>query len=100
MNTTALLKASIRLEQSKTDLTNLLNHTEGSLSILIDAIELSMRDYQEEINIRERVLEQGVDMTDHVVASLNDAIAFRKDRIQSLIAWRLIFFCAIERVKE
>jgi hypothetical protein len=100
MNTTALLKASIDHEQSKSDLTNLLNHKEGNLSLVADAIEHYMREFQSEINIRERVIEQAEDLTDHVRANLNEAIAWRKDQLQSLIAWRIIFFGAIERVKR
>jgi hypothetical protein len=83
---TATLRKSIEYEQSKTDLTNLLNHTEGNLSLVIDAIEHYMREFQSEI--------------DTMYPLSDDAIAWRKNQIQSLIAWRTIFFCAIEKVKE
>jgi hypothetical protein len=100
MNTTALLKASIKYEQSKTDLTNLLNHKERDLSVMVDAAEHYMRDFQSEIDVRERVLEESEDLSEQVRKNLIEGISWRKDQIQSLIAWRTIYFTAIEKVKE
>ena len=96
---TLLLKKSIAFEKSKTDLTNLLNHSEPNLLLMIDAIEHQMREYQEEINIRERCINEAEDMSERVRANLDEAITWRKDRIQSLIAWRLIYFTAIDEIK-
>lgn len=97
---TKQLKASITYEQSKTDLTNLLNHNEPDLLLLIDAIEFQMRDYDLERRMKERMIEESEDLSERVRANLNDSIAWLKSRVQSLLAWRAIYFSAIETIKE
>lgn len=105
MDTTTLLKASINYERNKRervrkDLTNLLNHSEDNLLLVIDAIEHQMREYEHDVRIREQVIEASEDLSDQISKNLNESIAWYRDRIQSLIAWRAIVFTAIEKVKE
>lgn len=96
---TAMLKKSIRYENSKTDLTNLLNHNEHDLCVAIEAFEFLMRDYQDEITIKEGILRESEDLSEKVRKNLESSVLWRKDQVQSLIAWRALFFTAIERIK-
>lgn len=96
---TAMLKKSIRYENSKTDLTNLLNHNQHDLCVAIEAFEFLMRDYQNEITIKEGILRESEDLSEKVRKNLEASVSWRKDQVQSLIAWRALFFTAIERIK-
>lgn len=96
---TKTLKKSIEYEQSKSDVMNLTNHKEGDLCVMIEAIEFLMRDYQNELTTKERILNESEDLSYRVEFNLNNSIAWLKNQIQSLLAWRALFFVAIDRVK-
>lgn len=100
MSLTNLLKQSIAFERSKSDVANLRTHNQEDLCILVEAVEFLMRDYEHEIKIKERLIENADDVSDRILANVNESIAWRRKQIESLIAWGAIVFAAIEEVKQ
>lgn len=98
MDTTALLKASIEYEQSKT--LNLLNHKRQDLSAMIEVIESARKATEYRINSDQYRLDNAEDLAEGLEAYWRQEIARNKAKLETLLAWRMTFLSAWQQVKR
>lgn len=97
MDTTALLKASIEYEQSKT--LNLLTHKRQDLSTMIEVIDEERKALEHTIDSRQSFLDTAEDIAEAVEADQRARLAKDKAKLESLLAWRFLFLSAWQQVK-
>lgn len=100
MNTTALLKAAIEYEQSKSDVLNLLNHTRQDLSLMIEVIEEVRAAYEHRIDSDQYRLDNAEDLAEGLERDWRNDIAAKKAKLESLLAWRMLYLSAWQQVKR
>jgi len=98
MNTTTLLKKSIDYEQSKTDVNNLLNHKRQDLSVGIEAFDVLRHDLKHRIDSNQFYVDDAEDMEEGLEAKLRKDIASDKAKLETLLAWRMLYLTAWRQV--
>lgn len=98
MDTTALLKASIQYQQSGT--LNLLTHSRQDLDIMIEVIEEERIALQHMIDSNQYHIDNAEDMEEGLEQKLQRTIELQKIKLETLLAWRGIFFAAWQQVKQ
>lgn len=74
--------------------TNLLSHTTKDLSVMIDLIEEKQQDIEKEIKLLEAVIVLDDDLSEINENRIRREIGFKKQKLESLYAWRMIFLDA------
>jgi len=97
---TEALKKSIAYEQSKTDLTNLLNHKKEDLSLLIEVIDRERIALDYTIFADQYLLEHAEDLAEGLERNWREAIATNKVKLETLLAFRMLFLSAWSQVKR
>lgn len=100
MNTTALLKASIEYEQSKSDVLNLANHKRQDLSVLIEVIDEERKALEHSIDSRLYMLDNAEDIEEGLEVDQRARLANDRAKLETLLAWRMIFLSAWQQVKR
>jgi hypothetical protein len=100
MNTTALLKASIDYERSKTDVMSLLNHKRQDLSLMIDVIDMERAATKHSIDSTRYLIETAEDMEEALEVTLRSNLAELQRKLDTLLAYRMLFLTAWNQVKQ
>lgn len=98
MSLTTLLKKSIQFERSKTDVNNLLNHKAEDLQVMIDVMNLQKDALEHSIDSRQYFLDSAEDIAEGVEIDQRARLAAEKAKLETLLAWRLIFLDACRTV--
>lgn len=99
-NTTALLKASIEYEQRKSDVLNLLNHKRQDLSLMIEIIDDHRKSTEHYIDSTQYYLDNAEDLAEGHEADQWKKLGELKDRLETLLAFRMLYLSAWAQVKR
>lgn len=94
MSLTTLLKKSIQFERSKTDVNNLLNHKAEDLQVMIEVIEEEREYLEHTIQSRQELLDTAEDLDEGLEVDQRTRMGKDKAKLETLLAWRLIFLDA------
>lgn len=94
------LKASIEYEQKKSDVLNLLNHTRQDLSLMIEVIEEVRAAYEHRIDSDQYRLDNAEDLAEGLEKDWRGDIAVQKQKLESLLVWRMLYLSAWQMVKR
>jgi hypothetical protein len=100
MDTTTLLKKSIELEQSKSSLFNLNNHGREDLEIMLVVINGEREAIEHRIKSNQYYLDNAEDMAEGLRDKITKTIEGDRVRLQSLLAWKALYWAAWEQAKK
>ncbi|HMG89619.1 MAG TPA: hypothetical protein VK589_06155 [Chryseolinea sp.] len=97
---TEALKKSIEYEQRKSDVMNLLNHSRQDLSLMIEVIDEERKATEHRIDSRQYMLDNAEDMEEGLEVDQRDKLAKDREKLESLLAWRMLYVTAWSEVKR
>jgi hypothetical protein len=99
-NLTHALHASIDYETSKRSIMNLMNHSAEHLSVVIELIEKERKELEFITESLDNEISSAEDMSEDLEIRLRNSITEQRNKLETLLAWRLIFVNAWSEVKN
>src|SRR5687768_2146864 len=99
-HTTKLLEASVALETSKKETTNLLTHEKEDLSGMIELIQGECDELQGLIKFDRGTLANGKYLSESQEIVIREGIKRHQDKLDFFYAWRMVFLDAWTQVSK